>query len=410
MWMSNRRYFPLSAGDHANRIDLIFKVHGLEHAENYFKTIPKQKKVYQTYGALLKCYAEEKSIEKAESLFNIMKQLNMLTSFPYNILISLYSRTGQHEKVESMFTEMKEKGIRCDAFTDTILLNVYADSLNIPKMEEVLGRIKKFNAVDFYKYAIAARAYVKVKARVKALDKLKKAEKLIPKKNNRYAWGFLVTLYAETGDKDEMYRIWNTYKLSLDKASNSMYMCMISGLLKFDDVEGAEALFMEWKSQLTVYDVRIPKLLVSAYREKGLLSKAECFMNEAVQSGDMISSSIWGQLADGYFEANQIPKAVEMMKAVKAEKTWWKLSHEKVNAGLKYFEEEKDVKGAEEFVSLVQKQSPLSREVYHSLMRIYMIAGVPLSGVLERMKADGFDVDEETDRILEESSQNQAKS
>ena len=90
--MSDRRYFPLSAADHADRLDLIYKVCGIEHAEDYFNNIPKQRKVHQTYGALLSCYAQELAVEKAESLFETVKELKTLTPFPYNILMSLYSR------------------------------------------------------------------------------------------------------------------------------------------------------------------------------------------------------------------------------------------------------------------------------------------------------------------------------
>lgn len=410
MWMSDRRYYTLSGGDLANRLELIHKLRGLEHAENYFNNFPQQKKVLQTYGALLSCYAEEKSVKKAEALFETMKELKLLAPFPYNILMALYSRTGQHEKVEIVFQEMKEKGICPDTFTDGILLNAYATALNIPRMEEVLRMIKQKHAVDFHKYAVVARAYLKAGAKDKALDKLKMAEKLIPRRNSRYAWGFLVTLYAEIEDKDEMYRIWNAYKSMMEMPSNSMYICMISGLLKLDDVDGAEALFKEWKSQFTTYDVRIPKLLISAYCKKSLLSKAEYYVSEAVQSGEMLSSTTWGELADAYFEVKQIPKAVEMMKAVEAGKTWWKPSPENVNVSLKYFEEQKDVDAAEEFVTLVHQLIPLCRDVYHFLLRIYLVAGKPVSGVLDRMKADNIDAYEETDKILEGSCQCQLKS
>ena len=92
--MSDRRYFPLSAADHAARLGLIYKVRGIEHAEDFFDNIPKQRRAHQTYGALLSCYAQELAVEKAESLFETMRELKMLTPFPYNILMSLYSRTG----------------------------------------------------------------------------------------------------------------------------------------------------------------------------------------------------------------------------------------------------------------------------------------------------------------------------
>ncbi|KAJ6846428.1 pentatricopeptide repeat-containing protein-like, mitochondrial [Iris pallida] len=401
MWMSDQRHFPLSPGDLSDRLNLIYRVHGLEHVENYFNNIPKQKKVYQTYGALLKCYAEEKSVEKAEALFEQMKQLEMLTSFSYNVLMRLYTDSGQHEKVGTLFQEMNNNGVRPDTFTDYTLLEAYATALNISMMEGVMKRIKRLHLEDSHKYAIVARAYAKKGLQDKALAALKKSEKLVPGKNGRIAWGFLITMYSDIGNKDEMYRIWNTYRSSSQEASNSVYMCMISGLLKLNDPNAAEALFKEWESQFTYYDMRVPSILISYYCKKGFLRKAKSLLWKTVGSGRTPFANSWARVAAGYFKVNHIPEAVKMMKAaMEAGKPSWSPSPKNVIKSLEYFGEKKDLRGAEEFVKLVRQLVPLTREVYHCLLRTYSVAGEPLSDVLEQMKEDGFHVDEETNKIL----------
>lgn len=66
--MSNERNYELSPGNIAKQINLISKVHGLEQAERYFRGIPDDKIEFKIYAALLRCYAEHKSVEEAEAV------------------------------------------------------------------------------------------------------------------------------------------------------------------------------------------------------------------------------------------------------------------------------------------------------------------------------------------------------
>ncbi|KAJ0974350.1 hypothetical protein J5N97_016315 [Dioscorea zingiberensis] len=215
LWMSDRRYLPLSPGDYADRLDLICKLQGLEHAENYFNNISVQMKAYQTYGALLNCYAEEKNVEKAEAIFQKMKELKMLTSFAFNAMMKLCSYSGQHEKVNSVFREMEKKGIPADAFTYSILMEAYVAASDTKGIDKLLRKLKHPKAMkNWHVYAVAAKGYVKAELIDKALEALKKSEELLPQQKGRVAYGFLLTVYADIGSKDELYKVWNKYKSS----------------------------------------------------------------------------------------------------------------------------------------------------------------------------------------------------
>ncbi|CAH8260099.1 unnamed protein product [Arabidopsis lyrata] len=50
---------------------------------------------------------------------------------------------------------------------------------------------------------------------------------------------------------------------------NEGYRIMISSLLKFDDVKGAEEIYGEWKPKGSDFDTRIPCLLISHYSKEG---------------------------------------------------------------------------------------------------------------------------------------------
>lgn len=410
MWMSDRRYFPISPGDAAYRLELISKVHGLENAETYFNNLPQQLKVYQSYGALLSCYAEEKAVEKAEAVFERMKELNMVASYAYNALMQLYCNMGQPDKVRSIFQSMEEKGVIPDVFSYNILIEAYASAADIQGIEKMFERIKnQKNLVNWHIYAVAATGFINAGLADKALVALRESEKLIPKNKGRVAYGYLLSVYADIGNKNELYRIWKTYKLR-ERASNSMYMCMISLLLKkMDDIDAAETILKEWQSKsklkFSFYDFRVPNLLIGAYCTKGLLGKAETLVSEAIENGITPFANTWDRMASGYFKDGQISKGVEMTKrALVAGQIGWKPNPRNAIESLKHFSEQQDVEAAEELVGLLKRLVLLTTDVYNYLLRIYVSAGKPPSDLLERMRNDGIEEDEETARILEGKS------
>lgn len=401
--MSDRRYFILSPHDVAVRLDLISRVHGLQHAENYFNSISKNLKTYSAYGALLNAYARYKSVEKAEAIMQKMREMGLATSsFPYNMLINLYSQVGENEKIDVLMQEMKMKGIPQDMFTYRNLLSAYVATSNISGVENILNLLEEDThyTADWKVYSVAADGYLKTGLIEKALTMLEKMEKKIPFTNHKFAFQHLLTFYARAGLKHEIYRVWNKYKPSNENMDAS-YACMITALAKVDDIVGAEKIFMEWESQCTTYDFRVLNRILAAYCKKGLIDKAELVVKKAIEQGTPYAST-WNILGIGYMEINQMSKAVEMMKkTMLIGRQGWRLSSVNLVACLEYLEGERDVEGMEEIITLYRTSGPLTMDIYHRLLRAYVEAGKSVSTVLDQMKMDGFIVDEETQKILE---------
>ncbi|XP_077241761.1 pentatricopeptide repeat-containing protein At2g20710, mitochondrial-like [Tasmannia lanceolata] len=402
-WMADQRRVGLSGGDIAVRLDLICKVHGLEHAEKYFNEIPQESKNLKTYGALLNCYAQEKYIEKAETLFEKMKELGLDKPLAYNALMKVYYLSGQHEKLDMLMQGMEQKGIPQDKYAFCIRMSAYTAISDIDGMENILKKMEKDPKIimDWDVYSLAAVGYTKVGSVDKALAMLKKLEGLITVKK-RVAYDFLLTLYAGLGQKDEIYRIWDLYKSLPEKLNNASYLNMINSLLKLDDIEGAEKIVDDWDSGCTVYDFRVPNRLILAYCKNGLLTKAESFVNKALERGKTPNVITWYCLAMAYMEDKQISKAAESMKkAMLVAYPGWRLNPDFPAKCLEHFVGQGDVEGAEEFVRLLRPLVPLTRDVYHRLLRTYITAGKPVSCVLNQMKTDGLEPDKETQEILE---------
>ncbi|KAL5221458.1 hypothetical protein ABZP36_026171 [Zizania latifolia] len=109
-WMIDTKGMTMSYTNHAICLDLIYKVHGIEAAEQYFVGLPDPVKNHRTYGALLNCYCSAKMEEKATDVYRKMDELGISSStLPINNLMSLYMKLGQHKKAES--TLKKHEGL-----------------------------------------------------------------------------------------------------------------------------------------------------------------------------------------------------------------------------------------------------------------------------------------------------------
>ncbi|KAL6286579.1 hypothetical protein ACE6H2_010969 [Prunus campanulata] len=167
----------------------------------------------------------------------------------------------------------------------------------MPGMKTILNRMEEDPnfIVDWKIYAMAASGYLKVGMIKKDCSMLKMMEGMMPLQG-RKSLEFLITLYANTGHKEELYRPSN-------EPMDVPYGCMISSLAMVDDIEGAERIFEEWESHCTgYYDFRVLNRLLVAYCKKGLFDKAESAVNKAVE-GRIPYASTWNVLAIGYTES-----------------------------------------------------------------------------------------------------------
>ncbi|KAF3444142.1 hypothetical protein FNV43_RR13832 [Rhamnella rubrinervis] len=389
-WMSDERNHGLSSGDIAVRLDLISKVHGLEQAKKYFDSIPDSLTGYQTYGALLNCYAEKKYFEEAEAIFQKMRELDFVKGpLSYNVMLKLYSQVGKHEKFDILMQEMEGKGIKCNKATFNIRLNAYSATSDIEGMEKLLMKMETDPSVimDWNAYVAAAKGYLKAGQVEKGLTMLRRAEKLIGNQGKWFAYEQLLALYAVLGNKDEVYRIWNLYK-SMDRLYNSGYVCMLRSLLKLDDIDGSEKILEEWESGKTCLDFRVPYILISAYCRKGLFEKAEAYVKRLTESGKELDAGIWNCMSTGYRMNGQMEKAVETMKnAALACQPEWKPNRFTLASCLEYLKGKGDMEVAHEILRLLKEQGLFSTGMYNRLLNCINNEN-PDSGILDEMKKD----------------------
>lgn len=417
--MTDSRFLKISPSDAAIRLDLIYKVHGLERAENYFNNMSRKLKTYNVYAALLRSYVKENSVDKAEAIMEEMRNLGEAeSSLPYNVLINLYTWNGEFDKIDMLMEEMEIKGIPHDKYTLRNRMSAYIAASDVSGMEKILYRMEEDKNIyaDWKVYSLAASGYLKLGFAKEALAMLGILEREVDKMNpktRKTALMFLLTHHSRIGDSEELFRVWNLYKPS-DGLIDAPYGCMIRSLTKLDDIEGAERVFEEWKSQCTTNDFRVVNSILAAYCKKGLLEKAESTLDKAVEGLSPPYTSSWNILAKGYMEHNQMPKAVETLKkALLIGRKRWMPSRLTLASCLDYLKDQGDVTGIEEIINLLRKMDVLSLDTYQRLLSTCDAAGESFSGVLcqningsnvddqtNKMNMDGFSTDEETNEIL----------
>lgn len=404
-----KRGMNKTASDQAIHLDLVAKSKGIAAAEAYFTNLSEASKNHFTYSSLLNCYCKELMTEKAEALFEKMKELNLqLTSIPYNSLMTLYSKTGHPEKVPTIVQEMKEGDILPDLFTYNVWMRALAALGDVSGAERVIDEMKRDGRVaeDWTTYSNLASVY----ADAGLHDKAKKALKKLEKKNtSKYliAYQFLITLYGKIGKLTEVYRVWRSLRLAFPKTANISYLNMIQTLVKLNDIPGAEKCFKEWEcGEHRKYDIRIANSLIEAYAKQGLLEKAEELKKRAQRGGAKPNVKTWEIFLDYHLKNKEISSAVECIdKAIetgRGDGTKWVPSSAIVEGLLRYYEAEKDVEGAERFVEVLKKaQDQLDNKVIESLVRIYAAAGRTSLIMRRRVKMENAELSEEAMKLLD---------
>ncbi|XP_065855233.1 pentatricopeptide repeat-containing protein At2g20710, mitochondrial-like isoform X2 [Euphorbia lathyris] len=387
--------FRLSVSEVAVRLELIGKVHGLEKVEAYFDSISESSRGYQVYGALLNCYAKTKQLEKAEAVMQNLKDMGFVNTLSYNVMLGLYSRMGRHKKIDVLVQEMEKRGIEWDMFTFNIRLQAYVACSDFDGMEKLLTNMEAdpHIKIDFHSYLVAGNGYLKSGLSDKSLKLFRKSEQLISHNLRTFAYECLLTSYAATGSKADVYRTWNLYK-QMGKFSNDGYITMIISLVKLDDLDSAENIWNEWYSGMDIFDIRMPNLMISAYSEKGDWEKAEACLNKITEKGNEPNAISWDHLAVGYLHGGQITKAVESIKkAISTRKPGRLPRLHTLATCLKKLKGQGDKEAAEELFKMINEQCHLTTFAYDRLS----------SCINDEKLASNVDRIEDDDRMFDES-------
>lgn len=402
--MSSKGFCSFSSGDYAVHLDLIGRVNGLESAESYFNNLREEYKIEKSYGALLICYVRGGLVDKSLSHMQKMKELGFASSaLVYNDIMCLYTHSGQHEKIHDVLTEMKKSGVFPDNFSYRICINSYGVRSDIKNMEKVLEEMESQPQItmDWTTYSMVTNFFIRAGDHEKSLFYMKKCEGLVDK--DALGYSHLISLYASLGRKGEMMRLWNLSKGKCKRQINRDYITMLGSLVKLGELEETEKFLKEWESSGNCYDFRVPNVLLIGYCQNGLVEKAETRLQEIVKKGKTPTPNSWAIIASGYLDSQNMQKAFECMKealAVQVENKGWRPKPRTVSSLLTWLGDNGDFEEAMAFIKSLMTVIPVNREIYLALIKIYIRSGKDVDLLLQSMRSDNIDVDEEAENIL----------
>jgi pentatricopeptide repeat protein len=280
-WMVTHEEYELSDSDYAVRIDLMTKVFGIDAAERYFEGLPLSAKTSETCTALLHSYAGAKLIEKAEKLYERMKDSNLpLNALTYNEMMTLYMSLGHVEKVPLVVEELKRQKVAPDIFTYNLWISSCAATLDIDEVRRILEEMShdSVSNEDWSRYINLTNIYVTAGHLVNAdSNSLVEAEKGITQRES-ITYDLLIILYAGLGNKDRIDQIWKCLRMAKQKMSSRNYICILSSYLMLGHLKEVEEVIDQWKQSTTTdFDVSACSRLLAAFADVGLTEKVQNF-------------------------------------------------------------------------------------------------------------------------------------
>jgi pentatricopeptide repeat protein len=402
--MSSKGLCPISATDHAVQLNLIGKVRGLESVESYFQNLSDEDKTEKAYGALLNCYVREGLVDKSLSLMQTMKDLGFVSVLNFNNIMCLYLQTERYEKVPVVLASMKKAGVSPDNFTYRICINSYGASSDLIGMEKLLEEMERQSHIrlDWITYSMVANHYIKADMKEKALIYLKKCEDKADK-HDVIAYNYLISHYANLGNKNAMMRLWKLQKNNCKKQLNREYITILGSLVKLGELDEAEKLLLEWDLSGNVYDFRVPNVLLIGYSKNGMIEKAETMLRSMVEKGKNPIPNSWAIIAAGYVDKENMEKAFQCMKeafALQAQNKGWRPKSNVISSILSWATNNRDINEVEDFVNSLKTVTSMNRDMYLSLIKMYVRCGKEVDKILESMRADNIELDDEIGEII----------
>ncbi|XP_042054803.1 pentatricopeptide repeat-containing protein At1g02370, mitochondrial-like [Salvia splendens] len=368
-WMETSNIAP-TAADQAIHIDLLGKTEGVASAEKYFDSL--SEKTNKTYGALLSCYCRERVLDKALETFEKIKELNHVSVLDFNNVLSLYYNLEKPEKVVSLVEEMDEKNTGPDIYTYNMLINSHAALKNLDAIDGVLDKMESSNVKpDVFTYGNLATIYFNAGLHYKASACLELMEKMEVKKNTgREACRTRLRLYSLMNDLPGVNRAWEALKLDEPKPSNTSYLFMLLALSKLGNQENLEKIFKEWEEGCTLYDYRLPNVVLEYYISRNMVEEATLLYKRLAEGltgrGSAPNLKTMELFASLCLKNSEIDLALEYLdnglERAKSRDSKWFPNNDTVEKFISYFEEKSDTERGVKFIESMKKHNRLSSE------------------------------------------------
>ncbi|XP_074311078.1 pentatricopeptide repeat-containing protein At4g21705, mitochondrial-like [Silene latifolia] len=400
-WSNRKPVRHADSSDLPFHLDLIGKVRSIAAAEEFFEEANDHSE--KMYNCLLNFYVQGMLVDKSLSLFEKMKEMGIASSpLSYNKIMSLYLKNRQPEKLLDLLSEMQDKGVSPDEISYKMCLKACSFTSDFDSMDKLVKALKDQHnlSFDWFTYATVANYYLDGGHPEKAISCVRIAEDMVH--DNPIGYTFLISSYAKLGDVTKVTELWQKYKDAFESHSNHDYMVMLSSLMKLDMFEQAEGLLEEWKASGNEYNHRVVDALLSGYAHKGLAEKAEKLLEDQISKNTTPVPISWGIISEGYIKCQNMQKAVQCMeKALQLgpQHKGWAPKRAVISNILIWLGQHGDNDQVYEFLKLMSRVASMNKNTYLAL-KASSKHGKDVNAILQRLKDDNIDIDEETSMLM----------
>ncbi|KAJ1271253.1 hypothetical protein BS78_06G115000 [Paspalum vaginatum] len=292
-WMKTHHESDLSESDYGMRIDLITKVFGASAAEDFFEKLPPGAKSLEAYTALLHSYARSKMTDKAERLFERMKDANLsMDVLVYNEMMTLYISVGELDKVQVMAQELKRQNVYPDLFTYNLRVSAAAASMDLEGFKGILNEMAKDpNSKEGWTlYQKLAAIYVEASQLVGSGNSLVEAEAKISQRE-WITYDFLIILHTGLGNRERIKDIWKSMLMTSQRMTSRNYICVLSSYLMCGQLKDAGEIVDHWqRSKGPEFDISACNRLLDALLNSGLTDAADSFRELMLQKSCILTN------------------------------------------------------------------------------------------------------------------------
>ncbi|TKW12453.1 hypothetical protein SEVIR_5G036700v4 [Setaria viridis] len=386
-WVEESKLLEFVERDYASRVDLTAKVYGLHKAEQYIEKIPAAHRGEIVYRTLLANCVQEANVNKAEKVFNRMKDLGFQpTIFSFNQLLLLYKRVDK-KKITDVLAMMEKENVKPSLFSYKLLVDAKGTSRDIEGMEKVIEQMETEGVEpDLTFKATAARHYIFDGQREKAEALLESMEG-DDINTNRAACKILLPLYAFLGKNDDVERIWKVCKdnTRLDECHSA-----IQAFGTLGDVEKAEEvfenMFLRWKTLSSKYY----NAMLKVYANQNLLDKGKELAKRMDENHIKFGNTTLDALVKLYVDAGEVEKADSLLHKL-SQKHRIRPQYSSYLMLLDCYSKKGDVHNSERVFHKLRQIGYTGRiRQYQLLLHAYLHAKAPAYGFKERMKADNI--------------------
>ncbi|KAH9610230.1 hypothetical protein KSS87_019022 [Heliosperma pusillum] len=387
-WFEKREDSDFSERDYASRVDLIAKVRGLQKAESYVDSIPKSFREEVVYRTLLANFVSATVVDKAERVFNKMKDLGFpITVFTCNQMLLLYKRSDRR-KIADVLLMMEKENLKPSLFTYQVLIDTKGHSGDIHGMEQVVETMKAEGVESNVRVqAVLARHYAAAGLKEKAEKVLEEMEGT-DLKNNRFICPIVLPIYAKLGNAEQVERIW---KVSEPSPRQADFFAAIDAFGKLKNIKQAEAIFEKLTNTYKKLSTRHFTIMLRVYAENKMLSKGKELLKRMGDAGCAIGPTAWDSLVKLYADIGEVEKADSVLQKAVQQNPKLRPMFSTYMTILDQYSKRGDVHNAEKIFQRLRQAGYIARaKPFHALLQAYINANVPAYGIRERMKADNL--------------------